>query len=53
MQLKSELAAGYIDNNNNNINVAGFGNTVERNFVLSTKSKQNEHFSFAVTVEAL
>jgi len=27
-------------------NVAGFGNNVERNFVLSTKSKQIEHVQF-------
>ena len=27
-------------------NVAGFGNNVERNFVISTKSKQIEHVQF-------
>jgi len=28
-------------------NVAGFGNNVEQNFNLSTKSKQTEHVQFA------
>jgi len=31
-------------------NVAGFGNSVERNFILSTKSKQIEHFQFVSTL---
>jgi len=31
-------------------NVAGFGNNVERNFVLSTKSKQIEHVQFVSTL---
>jgi len=31
-------------------NVAGFGNNVERNFVLSTMSKQIEHVQFVSTV---
>jgi len=29
-------------------NVAGFSNNVERNFVISTKSKQIEHVQFQV-----
>jgi len=31
-------------------NVAGFGNNVERNFVLSTKSKQIKHVQFVSTL---
>ena len=31
-------------------NVAGLGNNVERNFVLSTKSKQTEHVQFILTL---
>jgi len=31
-------------------NVAGFGNNVERNFVLSTKSKPTEHVQFVSTL---
>jgi len=31
-------------------NVAGFGNSVEQNFVLSTKSKQIEHVKFVSTL---
>jgi len=31
-------------------NVAGFGNNVERNFVLSTTSKQIEHVQFVSTL---
>ena len=31
-------------------NVAGFGNNVGRNFVLSTKSKQIEHIQFVSTL---
>jgi len=31
-------------------NVGGFGNNVERNFVLSTKSKQIEHIQFVLTL---
>ena len=31
-------------------NVAGFGNNVDRNFVLSTKSKQIEHVQFVSTL---
>ena len=32
-------------------NVAGFGNNVERHFVLSTKTKQVEHVQFVSTLE--
>jgi len=31
-------------------NVAGFSNNVDRNFVLSTKSKQIEHVQFVSTL---
>jgi len=34
-------------------NVAGFGNNVERNFVLSTKSKQIEHVQFVSTLSKI